>query len=229
MLKPYTQLEEGVLDALLDEYLTCDDGGDNLSISQRKEKLMKLLKAGEVFVIYPPDDSPPCLIPKQQVPAEELSKYRQLLRDLESDVDESQADEPHVAACESSEDSDPDPDSDPDFDLELELAPHLLESRLEVLKASIRFPFDLGRTLMTSGVKALLDSGKVALEDLQGLLLRHSNGDFGELSIESRWANLEAVGTEHQVNSWYPLAGTRLLVQTELGHTQTMVMLESES
>ena len=81
---------------------------------------------------------------------------------------------------------------------------------------------------MTSGVKALLDSGKVALEDLQGLLLRHSNGDFGELSIESRWANLEAVGTEHQVNSWYPLAGTRLLVQTELGHTQTMVMLESE-
>lgn len=89
-------------------------------------------------------------------------------------------------------------------------------------------PFALGRTLMTREVKAYLLANRFSLENLQDLLFKHSNYNFGDVSEDSVRANLEAITQSEQVLSSFTLDGLKLFVETERGHGQTMVMLAHE-
>tara|TARA_R110002124_G_scaffold128157_10_gene288620 strand:+ start:300 stop:950 length:651 start_codon:yes stop_codon:yes gene_type:complete len=215
MLIPFKDLEPSTLEALLEDYVTREgtDNGGFTSLKDRKDKLLHLLEREEAFITYNIEHNQPCLIAKHEVPAEALKAYRAAkLASLEEPINEV-AEEPKqinsvVVPQEPSEQS--------------------LAEEIESIKASIALPFPLGRTVMTQGIKAMLDSGKFQLQQLQELLYRHSVADFGGANDESVLANLCAITSDDQIRSLFSLSGHELYVETERGHTQTMVMFQNE-
>jgi hypothetical protein len=86
--------------------------------------------------------------------------------------------------------------------------------------------FPLGRLVMTPGFRdAMLRTGQSPTR----FLLRHSQGDWGELDDEDRRANDRAVLAGERLLSAYRLAdGTAFWVVTEWDRSATTLLLPSE-
>ncbi len=226
MLIPYTQLDSSTLDSLLEDYVTRDgtDNGHFTSLKDRKDKLLSLLKREEAFITYNVEHAQPCLVPRHEVPPEALREYRELKLSL----DQEHATEPEAGVEAPSDTSvrDLKPDKQPNEECETG-EPDISEAVAQA-KVNIQLPFDLGRTLMTQSVKGLLDNGKVKLEELQELLSRHSHCDFGTITDDMYLLNCGAIRSKDQVRSIYHVGHIEFLVETERGHTQTMVMIPSD-
>lgn len=86
--------------------------------------------------------------------------------------------------------------------------------------------FPLGRTVTTPGGLALLDHAGV---NASTLLVRHQNGDFGDLDEADRVANVKAIRNHTRILSAYVLArGKRIWIITEADRSATTLLLPSE-
>lgn len=91
--------------------------------------------------------------------------------------------------------------------------------------------FELGQVVATPGALQAMDTGGVTPADL---LQRHSQGDWGDLSLDDKQANEEAVRDGSRVFSTYELpTGTKIWVITEAandtGHrASTCILLPDE-
>ncbi|KOO13342.1 type I restriction endonuclease subunit M [Vibrio xuii] len=87
-------------------------------------------------------------------------------------------------------------------------------------------PFDLGKTVMTQGVDALLSENLGA--SLHIFLMRHQNGDWGDISTEDRIANDESTKDGGRILSAYTLCSKKIWIITEADRSVTTVLLPSE-
>jgi len=58
MIIPYTELSSDALQGLIEDFVTRDGtdyGDEELSMSEKAERLLVLLKAGELLINYDPD------------------------------------------------------------------------------------------------------------------------------------------------------------------------------
>ena len=86
--------------------------------------------------------------------------------------------------------------------------------------------FPLGQTVATPGALALLDHAGV---NASTLLVRHQNGDFGDLDEADRVANANAIRNHTRILSAYMLArGKRIWIITEADRSATTLLLPSE-
>jgi hypothetical protein len=86
--------------------------------------------------------------------------------------------------------------------------------------------FPLGQTVATPGALALLDHAGV---NASTLLMRHQNGDFGDIDEADRVANANAIRNHTRILSAYVLGrGTCLWIITEADHCVTTLLLPEE-
>jgi hypothetical protein len=87
-------------------------------------------------------------------------------------------------------------------------------------------PFELGKTVMSQGVAALLDANIGA--NLHIYLMRHQNGDWGDMPIEDKITNDESTRSEGRIMSSYQFCGEKIWIITEWNRSVTTVLLPSE-
>jgi hypothetical protein len=86
--------------------------------------------------------------------------------------------------------------------------------------------FPLGRTVATPGALSLLDHAGV---NASTMLIRHQNGDFGDLDEADRVANANAIRNHTRILSAYVLGrGIRIWIITEADRSVTTLLLPEE-
>lgn len=86
-------------------------------------------------------------------------------------------------------------------------------------------PFELGKVVRTQDIDSLLRNNIGA--SLETYLMRHQNGDWGKVSVESRIANDEGTKAGERVLSEYTFCGERIWIITEHDRSVTTVLLPS--
>ncbi|CAK3883508.1 Type I restriction endonuclease subunit M [Vibrio crassostreae] len=87
-------------------------------------------------------------------------------------------------------------------------------------------PFDLGKVVITQGIDALLRENIGA--SLRVCLMRHQNGDWGNMPIEDKISNDEATKTGERILSGYRLCDKQIWIITEWDRSVTTVLLPNE-
>lgn len=85
--------------------------------------------------------------------------------------------------------------------------------------------FELGRCCITPAAKAELAQGDYPFECL---LIRHHQGDWGDLEFEDKQANDAALINGSRIFSAYIAEGTKYWVITEADRSSTTILLPSE-
>ena len=84
--------------------------------------------------------------------------------------------------------------------------------------------FELGQVLITPGAYDELN-----LKDAAQCLVRHADGDFGDMSEEDKASNEEAVENEGRIMSAYHDSnGVKFWIITEWDRSATTILLPSE-
>ncbi len=87
----------------------------------------------------------------------------------------------------------------------------------------------LGRIVYTQGIAAEIESGKITEHDLRRLLIRHQNGDWGNLGAEDKAANDYAAKHGERILSSYIVDGIgKVWVITEWDRSVTTILFPSE-
>lgn len=203
MLIPHTQLDPQTLDELMTDYVTRDGTADGTytTLAERKTQLLDKLEREEAFITFNAEHQQACLIPRHEAPDDALRAFE----DLKATLTAEREDAAYEAECKAA-----------------------FEKRYGEFIASAIFPIELGRTVQSHGVHVLQLEHKVSLEDLQGLLRKHSIGDYGLVSWGDKLKNLEAIPEKDYMLSRYEVRGHSLCVEMMAGHTQAMVRLRSE-
>ncbi|MGX9517246.1 type I restriction endonuclease subunit M [Vibrio mediterranei] len=106
---------------------------------------------------------------------------------------------------------------------EIDTTPNYTESQTYVCTA---VSFELGQTVMTQGVANLLEKNIGA--NLHIYLMRHQNGDWGDMSIEDKITNDESTKSDGRIMSSYKFCGEKIWIITEWNRSVTTVLLPSE-
>ena len=85
--------------------------------------------------------------------------------------------------------------------------------------------FEMGRTVGTATVVALLEEAGVSP---QSLLERHHRGDWGDLTEDDRQRNEEALVEGGRLLSVYFVRDQKIYIITEVDRSVTTIMLASE-
>lgn len=204
MLIPHTQLQPQTLDDLMTDYVTRDGTADGTftTLAERKAQLLEKLEREEAFITFNHEHLQACLVSRHEVSAEAIRDFEQAKAALSADRS---ADAAYEAKCQAA-----------------------FEALYTELQASSTFPIALGRTTQTRAVHALQLDGKVTLEDLQGVLHKHSMGDYGSLSWGDKLQNLRAIRQQDYMLSLYEVRGQMLCVEMWAGHELTQVRLRTE-
>ena len=83
--------------------------------------------------------------------------------------------------------------------------------------------FPLGKIVLTVGVFKKLED-----PEIQNILHRHANMDWGDVSPETKALNAEAVVKDETICSAYRVRDLKVLVRTEWDRSVTTVLLPSE-
>ena len=89
--------------------------------------------------------------------------------------------------------------------------------------------FPLGRTLMTNGVKEMLNEKTLVPKYYTDYLLtRHRSGDWGEVDAEDGTSNDDSVKNGNRLLSVYSISGEKVWIITEADRSTTTMLLPSE-
>ncbi len=94
--------------------------------------------------------------------------------------------------------------------------------------------FELGQTLMTCGIRDIIDSSPEAAWVFNECLFRHANQDWGDLCEEDRQMNDDALEAERkgeptdQLFSSYNTDFGKIFIITEWDRSVTTVLLAEE-
>ncbi len=202
MLIPHTQLKPETLDDLLTDFVTrVGTYGDATTIDERKSQLLSQLESEQAFITYNYEHQQPCLVARHQVSESAIRDFKVIKQALLDEVAEEAA--------------------------EREAMTEFLDLHRKLSEDGV-FPIDLGRTVMSGATGALLQAGKVRLDQLQDLLYRHSKGDYGLVPWTDKLSNLKSIATKDYMLSRYEISGVHLYVEMLADWPQTMVMLVSE-
>ena len=95
---------------------------------------------------------------------------------------------------------------------------------MTTIKKTIAEKFALGSVYCTRGVHE-----KIPIEVVMDVLRRHASGDWGDVCLEDRDANEQALLDEVRILSVFRLAeGVKVWVITEADRSATTVLLPSE-
>lgn len=83
--------------------------------------------------------------------------------------------------------------------------------------------FPLGRIVATQGVRSALDINMIF-----NLVLRHENGDWGDLDYEDWNANDDALSDQDRILSAYRVLGKKIYIVTEADRSTTTILLAEE-
>ena len=200
MLIPHTQLEPQTLDELMTDYVTRDGTADGTftTLAERKAQLLEKLVREEAFITFNHEHQQACLIPRHEASADALRDFESAKASLSAE----NADAAYETKCQAA-----------------------FETLYTELQAKGTFPIDLGRTTQTHDVHVLQLEGKVSLEDLQGVLRKHSLGDYGLLTWGDKLQNLKAIPHKDYMLSLYEVRGQMLCVEMWAGHSLTQVRI----
>lgn len=89
--------------------------------------------------------------------------------------------------------------------------------------------FPIGNTLMTRGVKMLLDENTLVPKLITNdIISRHASGDWGDVDEEDSATNDRAIKNGDRLVSSYTISGEKVWVITEADRSSTTVLLPSE-
>lgn len=88
--------------------------------------------------------------------------------------------------------------------------------------------FELGQTVMTRGIQEALEVNTLTNRDIQSVLAKHHNGDWGDLEQEDKQMNDDAIVNGDRILSAYQIRGLKLWVVTEWDRSVTTVLLPEE-
>ncbi len=89
--------------------------------------------------------------------------------------------------------------------------------------------FNLGQIVYTQGIAAEIESGSITEHDIRRLLIKHQNGDWGNLCSEDKAANDYAAKHGQRILSSYIVAGIgKIWVITEWDRSVTTILFPSE-
>ncbi len=89
--------------------------------------------------------------------------------------------------------------------------------------------FTLGRIVYTQGIAAVIESGRITEYELRRLIIRHQNGDWGNLSAGDKAANDYAAKHDDRILSSYIVDGIgKVWVITEWDRSVTTILFPSE-
>ena len=89
--------------------------------------------------------------------------------------------------------------------------------------------FDLGNICMTSGIAELMEEGKITTNELESILQKHVNGDWGDLCEEDKLENEAALSTgESRLMSTYTINNIKIWIITEWDKSVTTILLPEE-
>jgi len=207
MLIPHTELNPETLDELLGDYASRDgtDDGQFTTLDERKGHLLAALEREEVFITYNHEHQQPCLVAKHDTDPVALRDFAALKAQLKEAAEEAAEEAAYQAKCEQ----------------------EFVRLHAEFVQAGV-FPISLGRTVQTHAVHVLQQNGTLSLSDLQGVLHRHSLGDYGAIGWGDKLANLQAIPSKGKLYSRYVVAGHDICVESLDGHPRTMVRLPGE-
>lgn len=89
---------------------------------------------------------------------------------------------------------------------------------------------NLGRTVMTCGINALIENNTISKKDLMDIIIRHSNNDYGELGEADTLLQQENLknNIQDRVISVYTINGVKLWIITEWDRSVTTILLPDE-
>lgn len=203
MLIPYTSINPATLDELLNDFVSRDgtDNGHFTSLEERKAELLSALGREDVFITFNHEYLQPCLVAKHDASTKALSDFAELKKDLSRE------------------------DEKASFQRQSEAEFYTLFNRLQ---SNGMLPVTLGRTTQSQAVSRLRQSGAVTLPDLQSMLRRHGNGDFGQITWCEKLSNLNAIAIKQAFFSRYTSPGLVFRVHSLDGYPQTHVSIEGE-
>jgi len=88
--------------------------------------------------------------------------------------------------------------------------------------------FELGQTVMTRGINALLEEEVITHSDLMDIMTQHVNGDWGDICEEDKESNDYALKNDERLMSTYTVKGQKLWIITEWDRSVTTILLPSE-
>lgn len=94
-----------------------------------------------------------------------------------------------------------------------------------IVSDSSRPLFSLGQIVATRRAIKILLNSDVSPEEL---ILRHGNGDWGDLSEQDRQQNTIALRIQARLLSAYEIKGIRIWVITEADRSSTTILLPEE-
>ena len=81
---------------------------------------------------------------------------------------------------------------------------------------------------MTRGIQEALEVNTLTNRDIQSVLAKHHNGDWGDLEQEDKQMNDDAIVNGDRILSAYQIRGLKLWVVTEWDRSVTTVLLPEE-
>jgi hypothetical protein len=88
--------------------------------------------------------------------------------------------------------------------------------------------FEIGTTVFTPGVGALLKFPSMASVELAPFMNRHRAGDWGDMCEEDKASNEDALKYDGRLMSCYRLYDTTIWIITEADRSTTTVLLPDE-
>jgi len=91
--------------------------------------------------------------------------------------------------------------------------------------------FEVGQVVMSSGIDALMSDKQSELYniDLDKLLRRHQSGDDGNVGVEDRQSNIDAIDQGNlRIMSVYKLATVTVWIITEHDRSYTTILLPED-
>lgn len=88
--------------------------------------------------------------------------------------------------------------------------------------------FELGMKVMTRGIQEAIKANTLTDRDIQSILAKHHNGDWGDLEQEDKQMNDDAIVNGDRILSAYQIRGLKLWVVTEWDRSVTTVLLPEE-
>lgn len=88
--------------------------------------------------------------------------------------------------------------------------------------------FELGKQVMTKGIKFLIEEGRFSYEELFSLIERHVTGDWSEMDKADQKENQFSINKNLRIFSAYTMRSVKFWVITEADRSSTCILLPEE-
>lgn len=88
--------------------------------------------------------------------------------------------------------------------------------------------FQLGKLVMTSGIQNIINENPSYQYELVNYLNRYMNEDWGDLCVDDKQMNEDAIKNNERLLASYVTSGGKIYIITERDRSYTTILLRSE-